>query len=168
MSTISERLLLLRGKTKQKEFARTLAINPNTLRSYENGRSSPNQELLEQICVQLSVSPEWLLLGRGPMRADPLAKNAEQEPPAPDSNPAAPASTCRQCEELRKALAGEQQERRELCAENRQLHRDKAELLREIGELRATVVRLEERAQRLAQACARGSAEPHDEKNVKK
>lgn len=67
MNTISERLLLLRGKTKQGDFAKALQINPNTLRNYENGRVLPNQEILERICVEFSVSAEWLLTGRGPM-----------------------------------------------------------------------------------------------------
>ena len=70
MSTIAERMLLLRGKTKQGVFAKLLEINPNTLRSYENGRTSPNQEFLERVCVQFSVSPAWLLLGKGPMKMD--------------------------------------------------------------------------------------------------
>lgn len=43
-------------------------INANTLRAYENGRSIPNQEVLEQICVKFSVNPAWLLLGTGPMK----------------------------------------------------------------------------------------------------
>lgn len=67
MPTIAERLLLVRGKTKQGEFAKLLNINPNTLRNYENGRVTPNQEILERVCVQFSVLPEWLLLGTGPM-----------------------------------------------------------------------------------------------------
>lgn len=52
---------------KQKDFAQILGINPNTLRAYEDGRSIPNQDVLERICVKFSVSPAWLLLGRGPM-----------------------------------------------------------------------------------------------------
>ena len=39
-------------------------------------------------------------------------------------------------------------ERRELADENRQLHRDKEALLRENGELREKVARLEERKRR--------------------
>lgn len=67
MSTIAERLLMVRGSAKQGEFAKALSINPNTLRNYENGRVLPNQDILERICVQFSVSPVWLLLGTGSM-----------------------------------------------------------------------------------------------------
>lgn len=81
MSTIAERLLILRGKAKQGDFAKTLGVNPNTLRSYENGRSNPNQEFLERLCVQFSVSPSWLLLGIGPMRANEPTE--QPTPPAP-------------------------------------------------------------------------------------
>ena len=77
MNTFAERLLLLRGKIKQNEFAKLLEINPNTLRSYENGLALPNQKLLESICVKFSVFPEWLLLGTGPMYATKEAGSEE-------------------------------------------------------------------------------------------
>ncbi|MBQ7607508.1 MAG: helix-turn-helix domain-containing protein [Desulfovibrionaceae bacterium] len=67
MTTISERITQVRGNLTQRDFAQKLGINANTLRSYENGRSLPNQEFLKQVCVQFSVSPSWLLLGRGAM-----------------------------------------------------------------------------------------------------
>lgn len=48
------------------------------------------------------------------------------------------------CERLEIRLEALETERRELAAENRQLHRDKEILLRENGELREKVARLEE------------------------
>ena len=63
-------MLMLRGSTKQGTFAQELEVNPNTLRAYEEGRSLPNQDVLSRICVKLSVSPAWLLLGQGPMKAE--------------------------------------------------------------------------------------------------
>jgi putative phage repressor len=140
MSTIAERLLLLRGKTKQGEFANSLGINPNTLRSYENGRTSPNHEFLEQICVQFSVSPEWLLLGHGPIRPED-SETPQNELPQPMPHDEA-------LRRLEARLDASENERRELGIENRQLHRDKAELLRENGELREKLARLEERKHR--------------------
>lgn len=80
-TTISERLLALRGKTKQGDFAKLLGINPNTLRNYENGRVYPNQEILERICVTFSVLPEWLLMGTGPMKNE--SPTAHSLPPSP-------------------------------------------------------------------------------------
>lgn len=55
-------------------------------------------------------------------------------------------------ENLNAELAIEREERRATSEENRQLHRDKAELLREIGDLRAKVAQLEECKNRLAVA----------------
>lgn len=78
MTTFAQRLLILRGSTKQGEFAQQLEVNPNTLRAYEEGRSLPNQDVLSRICVKFSVSPSWLLLGHGPMRIEEEAASAVQ------------------------------------------------------------------------------------------
>lgn len=67
MNTIGERILLVRGKMKQYEFADILGINANTLRAYENNRAMPNHKILYDICVKFSVSTDWLILGEGPM-----------------------------------------------------------------------------------------------------
>lgn len=73
---------MVRGAQKQKEFATALGINANTLRNYESGRVLPNQEVLARICVQFSVSAEWLLLGSEPIyKAEPAA-GLETTPPA--------------------------------------------------------------------------------------
>lgn len=53
---------------------------------------------------------------------------------------------------LERELELEREERRELAAENRRLYREKEEVLKELGELRATVARLEERKNRIAVA----------------
>lgn len=135
MSTIAERFLLLRGKTKQGEFATLLNINPNTLRNYENGRVLPNQAILERICVQLSVSAEWLLLGRGPMRL-----GEEQSVNIPQHQETQPSETtsqtsCSQCVELKAELEEERRERRELSAELREVNAELRRLVRENKEL---------------------------------
>lgn len=146
MSSIAERLLLLRGAIKQGEFSRIVGVNPNTLRSYENGRSIPNHEFLEQICVQFSVSADWLLLGHGPMRLDNQADQTDcaapmsPEPLTPDGDNAY--TFYRMLERRLDALEAE---RRELSDEMRQLYRSYATLLQENGELKATLARLEER-----------------------
>ena len=141
MSTIAERFLILRGKAKQGVFAATLGINPNTLRSYENGRSIPNQELLEKICVQFSVSPSWLLLGIGPIRLDdpveqPMPATRIAAPAAPDPSPLA---ACPRCAKLEAKLEKVEAQRDELAQENRQLWKEN-------GEYRERLARYEERA----------------------
>lgn len=64
-SSMADRLVFLRGNMTQKEFAKKVGINPNTLRNYETGRVLPNQALLATLCYYLNVDPEWILLGRG-------------------------------------------------------------------------------------------------------
>lgn len=86
MSSIAERILQVRGKIKQGEFAAKIGVNPNTLRGYESGRVDPSFQFLVKICVDFSVSPGWLLFGHGEMRsasqgntADTLDKKALYE-----------------------------------------------------------------------------------------
>ena len=153
MDTIAERLLRVRGKTKQGEFAKSLGINPNTLRTYENGRSLPNQEVLERICVQFSVSPAWLLLGVGPMRA-----NLEEPLPSPENAAIGIQGADGAVTKLERELELERGERRDLAAEIRRLYREKEQLLREkeqlvreIGTLREKLARLEAGKQSAAQ-----------------
>lgn len=155
MSSIAERLLLLRGAIKQGEFSRIVGVNPNTLRSYENGRSIPNHEFLEQICVQFSVSADWLLLGHGPMRLDNQADQTDYPVQADQTDCAAPMSPEPLTPDgdkaytfyrmLERRLDALEAERRELSDEMRQLYRSYATLLQENGELKATLARLEER-----------------------
>lgn len=143
MSTIAERLLLVRGKIKQGEFATLLDVNPNTLRSYENGRSCPNQEFLERVCVQFSVSAEWLLLGRGPMHIGEAQPTNTPQPEQTQPSETTSTTTCARCERLEEELAEERRERRELSAElrevnaeNRRLAKENNELIKENAELR--------------------------------
>ena len=136
MSTIAERFLLLRGKTKQGEFATLLNINPNTLRNYENGRVLPNQAILERICVQLSVSAEWLLLGRGPIRLE--EEQSASIPQHQETQPSETASTttCARCEKLEAKLEKVEGQRDELADENRRLLKENGLLREENATLR--------------------------------
>ena len=54
-----------------------------------------------------------------------------------------PEAGCPRCAKLEQELKQEREERREVCAENRQLHRDKEKLLLENAELRERLARLE-------------------------
>lgn len=132
MTTIAERFLLVRGKAKQGDFAKAIGINPNTLRNYENGRVLPNQEILERICTQFSVSPAWLLLGVGPMRE--TRKDAATPPPQEKSEYGLQIEGGNEARLLRE-LELEREERRDLAAETRRLYREKEQLLREKEEL---------------------------------
>ena len=69
-TTIAERILQVRGRTKQAAFAALLGVNPNTLRGYENGHVEPNFRFLTRICAEFSVNPTWLLMGVGTEKSD--------------------------------------------------------------------------------------------------
>lgn len=168
MNTIAERLLRVRGKTKQGDFAKALGINPNTLRTYENGRSLPNQEILEKICVQFSVSPAWLLLGVGPMRETLKDSAASSQEKAGYGLQVGDGSIAK----WERELELEREERRELAAETRRLYREKEELhrekeqllrekedlLRTLGELSAKLALMEGRME-----AARGETEQEEQ-----
>ena len=66
-----------------------------------------------------------------------------------ESSPvSAPEAACTRCTKLENKLEKLELQRDEVVAENRQLHHDKEALLRENGELREKVARLEERKRR--------------------
>lgn len=81
MKSIAERLVFIRGSMPRRPFAEELGITESTLRNYEQGASSPNAETLEVICKKLRISPEWIVLGTGPMRAASVEKDGESSPP---------------------------------------------------------------------------------------
>lgn len=148
MSTIAERLLTLRGKAKQGEFAKLLGINPNTLRSYENGRSSPNQDFLEQICVQFSVSPEWLLLGRGTMDGKNGDSSCEHEDAQAESVP------CARCARLEMRLEAVEGERRSASEKLVEALQANLALLTELGEQRVTNLKLAQQLDTARRMCS--------------
>ena len=124
MITFAQRLLALRGATKQKIFAQELRINPNTLRAYEEGRSLPNQKVLERICVKYSVSPVWLLLGEGSVR--PLELDRQKEAGADEGS--ASSAMCQRCLELYEKLVQAQGRENMLLKENADLKVEMARL----------------------------------------
>jgi transcriptional regulator with XRE-family HTH domain len=48
-------------------FAAKVGLPKRTLTNYRDGISRPPSDVLERICMEFNVRPEWLLLGRGPM-----------------------------------------------------------------------------------------------------
>lgn len=61
MSTLSERLRELRGKSSQKEMADAVGIKWNAWARYERGDVSPGAEILTRICKIHACSADWLL-----------------------------------------------------------------------------------------------------------
>ncbi|HIV65796.1 MAG TPA: helix-turn-helix domain-containing protein [Candidatus Mailhella excrementigallinarum] len=146
MDNLSSRIIELRGSLSRRAFGEQIGTTESTLRNYEKGTSLPDAQFLKDICQKLHVSPRWLLLGTGP-KQDIRTIEYPLPPEGPTATPSTPQSHDR-CVELEEELKVERKERRELADENRQLHRDKETLLRENGELREKVARLEERKRR--------------------
>lgn len=134
MSTLGQRLVDLRGKMSRKDFAERLGIHHQTIYEYEKNRKIPTYETIKKISLRLNINPDWLNSGVGLMH--PGEADSAQNQCASESGQQA---ACRSCTELRKELALERQERRDLAVENRQLWKENAEL-------RERLARYEERA----------------------
>ena len=67
---ITERIKAVRGKLSQEEFAQLLGVHKNSVGRYERGDSTPGMDFAEKVCFVYGVSPEWFLLGTGPMKLD--------------------------------------------------------------------------------------------------
>lgn len=63
MATIGERIKLLRkaANMTQDEFGSRFGIVKSTVSLYENGKSTPNDEIKKKICEYFSVSMDYLL-----------------------------------------------------------------------------------------------------------
>ncbi len=63
---LADRLREARGKVSQTEAAQALGVTKQTIGNYERGVREPDATFLADICRVFGVTPEWLLLGRGP------------------------------------------------------------------------------------------------------
>lgn len=70
MNTLAKRLRYARERIglSQSELARRASVRPQTVQFIEGGRVRRPGSLVE-LAKALSVRPEWLLLGEGPMEA---------------------------------------------------------------------------------------------------
>lgn len=138
MDTLGARIRLARGKTSQGAFAALIGVSKGSLGGYERDENLPNTDVALKICQQTGFSVEWLLSGRGPMRADAASRPQESGPP-PEAEKAAPYyARCLRLEEMLEKL---EEERRELNTENRRLWKENSDL-------NARVARLEEQQKR--------------------
>lgn len=138
--TLGERLALLRGVITQSEFAEAIGISQNSLCRYERNQRMPKASIINQVCKVTGASYGWLISGQGEMYAPETPRRLPLKQTAQTSSAT---SECPRCTELEHELKQEREERREVSAENRQLHRDKEKLLLENAELREKIARLE-------------------------
>lgn len=59
----------------QERFADLLGLNINTLRGYEKGVRTPGADTISDLCQKTGASPEWILLGYGPVYAPGSPQN---------------------------------------------------------------------------------------------
>lgn len=66
MNTRIKELRKFLGLT-QKEFGGRIGVKPNTIATYEIGRSTPIDAVITLICREFNVNEEWLRTGNGSM-----------------------------------------------------------------------------------------------------
>lgn len=64
----------------QEDLARKLHVTISTVQSWEQGKSSPNHEMLVEICKEYSVTSDYLL---GITNTDPLFEKQAEEKLSP-------------------------------------------------------------------------------------
>lgn len=67
MSTIGERIRLLRGKQTLDEFSKKNGIHRVTLSRLEKGERTPDATFLQLVVQNTGVRSEWILMGAGQM-----------------------------------------------------------------------------------------------------
>lgn len=154
-----ERLKKASGVDTDTAFAYFLGLRQGSISGAKKKKQIPHAWFF-QVGEKTGVSTDWLFWGRGPMRiSDARDQDVEAKVKTEGSRESPPTSPEEgNFSKLERELELEREERRELAAENRRLYREKEEVLRELGELRATVARLEERKNRLAVANGISSA----------
>ncbi|WP_165177200.1 helix-turn-helix domain-containing protein [Desulfovibrio sp. ZJ369] len=143
MTTLGSRIKMARGKESQEKFAARLEISKGSLGFYERGENLPKSDVILKICALTGVSLDWLLTGAESATREaahdlaPCLTPAHQADQAERIAAAAPHESrecsCPQCAELKKRLTALEEERRELCAENRSLWKNMCSLLEEIA-----------------------------------
>lgn len=61
---IGERLVELRGKLSQQDFAESIGVSKRTIIRYEKEDRLPDAEVVARICEHYNVNPVWLLVGK--------------------------------------------------------------------------------------------------------
>ena len=81
----------LLGYDSPAALAKAMGLDPNTVRKAMQGPSKPSFDTLEAITKKHpKLSPDWLLLGTGPMLRDGRALTPAARPTADPSDPPAP------------------------------------------------------------------------------
>ena len=74
--SIGQRIRQVRASMRQPDFAKSLGISANTLSRNELGKTTPDSQVLAEICRRYNVDGDWLLTGRGKMRFGAVTHSA--------------------------------------------------------------------------------------------
>ena len=93
MSTITERLAIIKRETKQRtiQFSKAMGVSDRTLRTYlQKGGDSIPSAAIANVCKAYNVNAYWLLFGEGSMfrteeegNQKPKLEPRKPEPPKP-------------------------------------------------------------------------------------
>lgn len=72
MTTLGERIKILRGSMSQQQFADQLSITRQYIALLESDKREPSPLLIDSLCQKFQVSREWLELGHEPMKVADL------------------------------------------------------------------------------------------------
>lgn len=86
-TTINERIKVLRTHLNltQSEFSHLIGLNPTQLSRIENGTSNPQKSTLKEVFKAIEVSNEWLLEGKGELKASIRQENTNEINPWKDA-----------------------------------------------------------------------------------
>ena len=79
-NTLGKRIKFVRGKESQDSFAVKIGASRGTLSNYERDENQPGADVLQGICTNYNVYPEWLLLGTGPIYKEEGVQNSLSQP----------------------------------------------------------------------------------------
>ncbi len=78
MSSIGERIMMVRGRESREKFAARVDISAATLKRYENENYPIPERFLRVFAAEMGLSLEWLLTGNGEMYAQIPEKMTDQ------------------------------------------------------------------------------------------
>lgn len=74
-SMLHERLLAAAGKRSFRHLSQMTGVNAESVRRYMQG-ATPSVEFVAKLCREAGINADWLLTGRGPMRAADVKREA--------------------------------------------------------------------------------------------
>ena len=132
--------MVRRGRSRN-DFADKLGVSAQTLKRYEGGDRTPSNDFITTLAEQEGVSLTWLLKGEGNIFGTDNDKDGTEVMANPGGHSGAVATD---------AMMRENEALREIVT----LQRENAALLRENGELRLHVERIEARSAELERQLA--------------